>query len=69
MAGNRMHTIAGIFFEYNIYLKTAEQEVGELIHLPRRNSTRGEHPNFLGQPIEETPLFPKLIVPLKRSSV
>jgi hypothetical protein len=53
MAGNRMHTIAGIFFEYNIYLKTVEQEVGELIHLPRRNSTRGEHPSLRGLPIEE----------------
>ena len=37
-----------------------------MTHLPLGNFARGEHFNFLGLPIEETPLFPKLIVPLER---
>jgi len=103
MAGNRTHTIAGIFFEHNIYLKTVEQEVGELTHLPRGNSTRGEHPNplrpgeslehdlefvipqALDNPrlwiversrilrylpwLEETPLFPKLVIPVSATGL
>ncbi len=98
MAGNRTHTIAGIFFEHNIYLKTAPWDDGKLTHLPHRNSAPGERPDplrpseslelilefvipqALDNPrlwiversrilrylpwLEETPLFPKLVVPV-----